>query len=240
MCYQGIAPGGNLRYRSPIRFAERTYWNIRSQGLLPNRFLKAGRGVIHVGANKGQERFLYADYGLKVAWVEPIPDIFRELQSNLTDFPGQTAYNCLIAAEDGKKYQFHISDNEGSSSSILEPNTQMSYPWKDVGFLRSIEMESLSLPTFIRTHGIDLASFDMLVLDTQGAELLVLEGAKEILSSFRYIQCEAVNYDVYHGCCQLPELDAFLSKQGFRQKGRFITARAPKGGRQWDVLYQRV
>jgi len=229
-----------LRYRSPIRFAERTYWNIRSQGLLPDRFLRAGRGVIHIGANTGQERFEYANYGLNVAWVEPIPDVFRELQSNLAGFPNQTAYNCLIARQDGKKYQFHISDNEGSSSSILEPNKQLPGLWDKVGFPRSIELEALSLPTFIRTHGIDLASFDILVLDTQGAELLVLEGAKEILPRFQYIKCETVNFEVYSGCCQLKDLDAFMSKHGFKQRGRFILSRSANGGRQWDMLYQRA
>jgi 2-O-methyltransferase len=229
-----------MRYRSPFRYAERTFWNVRSRGLLPDRFLKGGRGVIHVGANRGQERFLYADYGLKVVWVEPIPDVFKELQANLTGFPDQTAYNCLIAGQDGKKYQFHISDNEGSSSSILEANQQLGDHWSKVGFPRSIELEALSLPTFIRNNGIYLASFDILLLDAQGAELLILEGAKEILPHFRYIHCEAVNFEVYSGCCQLPELDAFLSKQGFKQTGRFVLSRSPKGGRQWDVLYQRA
>jgi 2-O-methyltransferase len=229
-----------MRYRSPIRYAERTFWNVRSRGLLPDRFLKSGRGVIHVGANTGQERVLYARYGLKVVWVEPIPDIFKQLQSNLTGFPDQTAYNALIAAQDGVKYQFHISDNEGSSSSILETNKQHSDYWSGVRFSQSIDLEALSLPTFIRTNAIDLASFDMLVLDAQGAELLILEGAKEILPRFRYIQCEAVNRELYAGCCLLPDLDAFLSKQGFKQTGRFVTQRSPKGGRQWDVLYQHT
>jgi len=228
-----------LRYRSPIRFAERTYWNVRSHGLLPDRFLKAGRGVIHVGANKGQERSLYASYGLKVVWVEPIPDIFRELQSNLADFPDQTAYNCLIAAQDGKKYQFHISDNEGSSSSILEPAKELEY-WNNVNFPRSIELEAVSLATFMRTNGIDPTSYDILVLDTEGSELLVLEGAKDILSRFKYIQCEAANFEVRLGCCLLADLDAFLSKQGFTQVGRFVCQRFAKGGRLWDVLYAQA
>jgi 2-O-methyltransferase len=241
-CYDltSIVVGGGLRYRSPFRYAERTFWNLRSRGLLPERFLKAGRGVIHVGANTGQERFIYASYGLKVAWVEPIPDVFKELQANLTGLPDQTAYNCLIAAQDGMKYQFHVSSNEGSSSSILEPNKQLDGHWDRVGFPYSIEMEALSLPTFIRKNGIDLASFDILSLDTQGTELLILEGAKAILSNFRYIQCEAVNFEVYSGCCQLPELHAFLSKQGFKQKGRFVLSRSANRGRQWDVLYERA
>ena len=229
-----------MRYRSPFRFAERIFWNVRSLGLLPDRFLNAGRGVIHVGANKGQERFVYANYGLKVVWVEPIPDIFRELQANLNGFSAQTAYNCLIAAQDGKKYRFHISDNEGSSSSIFEPSKQFAAQWAATGFSSSIELEAISLPTFIRTKGIDMASFDILILDTQGSELLVLEGAKEVLPHFRYIQLEAVNREIYSGCCQLPEIDAFLSKCGFKQKGRRVLRRSPKGGREWDVLYQRV
>jgi FkbM family methyltransferase len=225
-----------LRYRSPIRFAERTYWNIRTQGLLPERFLKGGRGVIHIGANIGQERFIYKNYGLKVAWVEPIPSLFKELQANLADFPDQTPYNALIAEQDGKKYQFHISSNEGSSSSILQPNKQLQY-WSNIAF-QPIEMESLSLPTFIRKNGIDMALFNILVIDAQGAELLILQGARDILSHFRYIQCEAVNFEVYTGCCQLKDLDAFFSKNGFKQKGRFVTQRSANGGRQWDVLYQ--
>jgi FkbM family methyltransferase len=183
---------------------------------------------------------VYARYGLKVVWIEPIPGIFRELQSNLTDFPDQTAYNALIAGQDGTKYQFHISSNEGSSSSILETNEQHSDYWSKIRFDQSIELVALSLPTFIRTNGIDLALFDRLVLDAQGAELLILGGAKEILPRFRYIECEAVNRELYSGCCLLPDLDAYMSKQGFKQTGRFVTQRFPNGGRQWDVLYQRA
>jgi FkbM family methyltransferase len=229
-----------LRYRSPFRYAERTYWNIRSRGLLPERFLEGARGVIHVGANIGQERFEYARHGLKVIWVEPIPDIFAELKANLADFPDQIAYNCLIAGRDGIKYEFHISDNEGSSSSILEPNLQHAKTWEKVSYSRSIELESVSLPTFIRKNGIDLESFDVLVVDTEGTELHVLKGATEILSHFRYIKCEAANFEIYSGASPLPDLDAFLSKLEFKQTGRFILSRPRGGGRVYDVLYQHA
>ena len=229
-----------MRYRSPFRYAERTYWNIRSRGLLPERYLEGGRGVIHVGANTGQERFEYARHGLKVAWVEPIPDIFAELQANVAAFPDQTAYNCLIAGQDGTKYEFRISDNEGSSSSILEPNLEHAEAWEKVTYSRSIQLESLSLPTFIRKNGIDLASFDILVLDTEGSELLILKGAAEILPRFRYIKCEAANFEVYEGSSQLSVVDSYLSRQGFKQTGRFILSRPAGGGRIFDVLYQHA
>ena len=37
------------------------------------QFLADARGVIHVGANVGQERDLYAAYRLPVVWIEPTP-----------------------------------------------------------------------------------------------------------------------------------------------------------------------
>ena len=51
----------------------------------PDKLLKKVRGVIHVGANTGQEIQLYVKYGLSVVWIEPIPEVFETLKSNLTD-----------------------------------------------------------------------------------------------------------------------------------------------------------
>lgn len=49
----------------------------------PDRFLKKVKGIIHVGANTGQEMELYAKYKLPVVWIEPIPEVFETLQNNL-------------------------------------------------------------------------------------------------------------------------------------------------------------
>src|ERR1700741_4322955 len=67
----------------------------------PNYFLKNCRGVVHVGANHGAERHVYAKYGLKVVWIEAIPDVFELLTQNIQDFPHQRAINALITNEDG-------------------------------------------------------------------------------------------------------------------------------------------
>jgi len=37
----------------------------------PDGFLQKVSGVVHIGANTGQERELYKKYGLRVIWVEP-------------------------------------------------------------------------------------------------------------------------------------------------------------------------
>ena len=61
-----------------------------------NDFLTKVRGVIHVGANDGSERYVYAEYGLKVIWIEPIPEVFQQLVENIRSFPDQKAINALI------------------------------------------------------------------------------------------------------------------------------------------------
>ena len=46
-------------------------------------FLNQATGVIHIGANSGQERKLYARHDLDVLWIEPNPKVFKELQKNI-------------------------------------------------------------------------------------------------------------------------------------------------------------
>ena len=86
----------------------------------PDAFLKHSNGVIHIGANAGQERDQYASLGLPVIWVEPIPEVFEALRSNISSCPNQKALRYLITDEDGKEYDFHVANNNGASSSILE------------------------------------------------------------------------------------------------------------------------
>lgn len=87
-----------------------------------DRFLKKASGVIHVGANIGQERELYAQYGLPVICIEPIPENFETLKANLTGFPQQRAFMCLATDQDSMEYQFNVAPNNGASSSILDLN----------------------------------------------------------------------------------------------------------------------
>lgn len=86
----------------------------------PDRFLEEISGVIHVGANIGQERDLYNKLGLFVIWIEPIPEVFQMLKQNLQGFQNQRAFQYLVTDIDGREYQFHIANNTGASSSILD------------------------------------------------------------------------------------------------------------------------
>jgi len=79
------------------------------------RFLRRTKGVIHVGANEGQERDIYARYNLNVLWIEPLLDVFRILGENISRSPRQTAENYLITDCDDKEYVLHVASNQGAS-----------------------------------------------------------------------------------------------------------------------------
>ena len=202
------------------------------------QFLGEARGVIHVGANTGQERDLYAGHGLPVVWIEPIPEVFERLRRNIEGYPGQRAYQALIADEDGRSYTFHIADNDGESSSIFDLGDHRDV-WPEVSYARRITVEGITLASFLERHAVDVAAFDTLVLDTQGSELLVLKGAEPILPGIAQVWTEAADFEAYRGGARLDEIGDFLSGRGFREAGRRVFADRPQGGAYYDVLYRR-
>jgi FkbM family methyltransferase len=106
-------------------------------GKNPNKYLKNINGVIHIGANTGQERNLYEKYNLNVLWIEPIPKIYEELKKNIKDNKNQKAIKALITDKDNKEYQFNIANNNGASSSILELKEHKDM-WPDVFYKDTI------------------------------------------------------------------------------------------------------
>jgi FkbM family methyltransferase len=200
--------------------------------------LKNLRGILHVGANVGQECATYAQRGLNVGWIEPIPDVFRRLQSNIQPYPQQRAYNYLVTDEDGKTYTFHVASNGGASSSILELGDHKDI-FPDVGYVQTLELTSVTLTTLVTREGIDLSQFDMLLLDTQGSELLVLNGGEPLLQHFRFVQIEVADFDAYLGCCKLDEVEAFMQPLGFVECHRKRTSTHPNGGQYFEITYGR-
>jgi FkbM family methyltransferase len=201
-----------------------------------NAFLKKCRGIIHVGANDGQERLLYAEHGLKVVWIEPIPDVFQQLVKNIRDFPDQSAINALITNEDGALRTLHISNNSGRSSSILDVHLHKDI-WPEVTFTHDVTLRSTRLPTALAE--IDLSQYDAMVLDTQGSELLVLQSAATILSGFKFIQVEAANFEAYRNCATVDTINTFLRNQGFRLLRKDLQAQRATGGEYFDLLFER-
>jgi len=204
----------------------------------PDKFLDNVSGVIHIGAHAAQEREVYDKRGLKVVWIEANPEVYKELEKNVGGEDRHTPLNYLITDVDDKQYAFHISTNNGGSSSILELKDHKKM-WPEVGSEETIHLMSMSLPSILAKESIDPADYGALVLDVQGAELLVLSGARPVLPEFRYVKTEAADFEAYEGCCQVGDLCAFMAEEGFREVYRKRNAYRPGVGTYYDILFAR-
>ncbi len=200
--------------------------------------LKRASGVVHIGANTGQERDEYARRRLPVIWVEPIPSVFQALVSNISSYPQQVAYCYLLSDNDDVEYDFHIASNGGASSSMFQNTAALSELYPDISFTETIRLKSARFDTFVARERINLTGFNALILDVQGAELLILRGAS--LDPFDFIKCEVGNGLMYQGGPQLIEIDAYLLERGFVRKRLAIADRHSDGGFWGDAWYARA
>ena len=183
------------------------------------------KNILHVGADRGGELPQYRDMGSeKVVWVEANPEVYAELLENLELMDvGEVKslpFNQLISDVDDVRTDFnlyygwdagHLVGNKGMSSLLKAKNSW----WGSECYKGTITLESSTLDTFLerKCFGYD---FDMLNMDTQGAELMVCKGATKLLESVRYINSEVTLYKPqYEGNPLFDEIYDFLKLYGF-------------------------
>ncbi len=171
-------------------------------------------GIIHVGANIGQEAEIYDAVRPDICvYVEPIPGIFDRLQAHVCNFPGHVAVQALCSDVDGDLVEFHVSNNEGASSSIF-PLGEHARLYPDITYTNTERLLTTTLDLLISSRFPD-ARFDLLVLDTQGSELKVLKGATKVLQKVDAVFAEVCHYPLYDGGCTYREIEEFLRGLGF-------------------------
>ncbi len=208
-------------------------------GKNPNKYLKDITGVIHIGANTGQERNLYKKHNLNVLWVEPIPKIYEALENNIKNYKKQKAIKALITDKNNKEYQFNIANNNGASSSILKLEKHKDM-WPDVFYEETILLHSTTLKTLIEKENININKYQALVLDTQGSELLALKGSISILKHIKYIVTEVADFESYKDCCTLYDISKFMNEHGFEESYRSKFAENTSGGSYYDIIFKKI
>lgn len=205
-----------------------------------NQFLKRISGVVHVGANVGQEAGLYRHFDLDVIWIEPMPKIFAILNDKLKNkiFSKQRAFKALITDVDNKEYKFNISNYIGASSILkLKDVRNLGIPIK---YIDSFTINSITLNSLFVKEKIDIKKYQALVLDTQGSELLVLKGSLPILHIFKYIKVEVANFESYENCCQLSDIENFMAEYGYKMTSSNKDIDATKGNSYFDIVYTKL
>jgi len=220
----------------PYKLNHRIYSLIHGNA---QKYLDDVTGVIHIGASTGQERDLYNSHDLNVIWIEALPDIFDSLQANVCGYPRQLALNYLADQYNDEEVAFHVANNNGESSSLLEMvDHSLMYP--DVSSTSSISLSTRTLDWIVMTESIDLDLYDAMVLDVQGAEMRVLKGAAMVLIRMRYIEVEVADFISYSSSPLLSDMSSFMSVCGFTLHYLQRTSFVPGVGTYYNAIYKRV
>jgi FkbM family methyltransferase len=170
-------------------------------------------GVVHVGANRGDEIAQYDALGARrVVFVEANPGLATGLRARFADRPEVTVGEFAAAAENGHA-DFHLTSFDQSSSLLKLKRHAEIYP--EIVAAGTIRVAKRRLDEALAEMGLAGAAFDLLALDIQGAELLALRGAPDLLGRVRAVNCELAFEELYEGCALAPEIDAHLGGFGF-------------------------
>ncbi len=201
-------------------------------------FLKSCKGVIHIGGHTGEERMLYSRRGLRVLWIEAMPRVFETLQQNIRGYKNQIATNALLTDKDGEFYDFKVSNN-GASSSIYDFKDHKEF-WPEVKMSETIRLKSKTLVSVLSELKLSPSEFDALILDVQGAELVVLKGSASVLKGMRFVQTEAADFEIYKGSCTAETLVVAMRDWGFVVRRKDCFASKPGVGSCYDILFERA
>ena len=180
------------------------------------------RTLVHVGEHLAQERTLYERMGFRdILWIEGSPETYRRL---VDSFSGDSAKSiarhrtlcALLSEETGRDVAFYQFNNEGASDSLFPATQRLHDRWPHVQQTADVQrLTTLTLDEAIESQGL-AGNVNVLVVDVQGAELLVLKGGTRTLSEVDAVVCEVSTEPFYDGGVLYPELKEFLNAYGFR------------------------
>ena len=173
------------------------------------------RTILEVGAADGRDAARYADDfpDAQVYAFEPVPESFERLRARTEANPRLHAIHCALGSRRGIA-SFNVA-NWLDSSSLLPPRVTGSSFDAYHAVTKTIEVPMDTIDAFCGDH--DIQHIDLLKMDTQGAELMVIEGAAKMLRSgaIRLIYSEVQFLQLYEGAALADQITAKLRQFGY-------------------------
>ncbi|MDG2433720.1 FkbM family methyltransferase [Flavobacterium sp.] len=198
------------------------------KNILLKFFKKSDRlNIFDIGACEGEETIRYKKIFplASVDLFEPLPKNQELILENIKKNNLKNVRLHPIALSDVNSFtKLYISsgrpneiqanldwDFGNKSSSLLAPELNNMPEW--LHFNEEIEVQTKTLDSFLVENNID--SIDFVHMDVQGAELKVLEGAKEKLQNIKSIWLEVANIELYKTQPLTSEIEVFMQENNF-------------------------
>ena len=180
-----------------------------------------------IGACEGESSIRYSRLfpNAKVFTFEPLPSNFELVQKNITSYKSTSIFPLQLCLSDSVgETTFHVSSgnpentksedwNYGNkSSSLLAPaKTKEVHSW--LKFEDEIKVQTTTLQKFCTEQNI--SKIDFIHMDVQGAELMVLKGAKGFIQYINMIWLEVEAVELYKGQPLKNDVENFMKQHGF-------------------------
>jgi FkbM family methyltransferase len=172
---------------------------LRNSFFMRNVLLIKPDLIIHVGADKGPDREEYSKLGVKeIVWLEADPENVNYLRKT---YPDDQTISGIVSNEETDRKLFYLMDNSALNSAI--PPIDMN----SIAFEKIIFVNSHKLDSVIKIH--DNKEI-ILVVDVQGAEEQVLDGAQITLSKTKFVIIEIAQKNM--GYNYQPSFESILAR----------------------------
>ncbi|CAK9109228.1 unnamed protein product [Durusdinium trenchii] len=177
------------------------------------------KGVVHVGANVGQEAAVYDELGVpKVLWIEAQEDCRGALEGALKkhhrdeDVVAITA----VSGEEGSATLFQMDNSISSSLKPLGSGHKHFFPFIQQAKTQQLQTETLD--GLLKRLSLNPREFDFMYLDVQGSELDVLKGSTtQVLPHIRYLVTEVSAEEHYKGGREVAKVtNGFMDEIGIK------------------------
>jgi FkbM family methyltransferase len=178
------------------------------------------RGIIHVGADVGQEVPQYFGYGFeKIILIEANPQSYKALEAKFGSYANVELFNYAICNTNGAvDFHIHTSRSGSTEPASILPMKRFKEIVKSLHTTDTIRVPAITLDSLIEAHGILAADYNFINIDIQGAELLALRGATKLISALDAIISEVNLIEMYENGALEQEIVAFLASHGFEKR----------------------
>jgi FkbM family methyltransferase len=175
-------------------------------------------GVVHVGANDGEEIEWYAENGLTpILCFEPHPSAYERLRAKYRD-PQRLALrtaNTALGAETGMLTLHVPVDGDDEKTSARMPIPTDGHDWTRVPTGTQLVLPVTRFDEWCQLNHCDVTTYDTLVIDVQGMEAEVLDGIGELLINFEFLCIELSAKPVYEGETDATTISEMLERKGY-------------------------